>query len=126
MEAIAKSLVALLGASGERVSILSDNCADWILADLAIVRSGHVSAPLFTTMTAEKFSYAVNFLNVKLLFLGPAANWEAVRSEVPKDMIVVCLPHIEPVLGTLSFDEFLACGTGQPPPDCLTLTRSAA
>lgn len=116
VEAIAKALSALLGASGERVSILSDNCVDWILTDLAIIMSGHVSAPLFTTMTAEKFSYAVNFLDVKLLFLGPAANWEAIKSEAPKDMVVVSLPHIEPYPGTLSFDEFLARGVGKPSP----------
>lgn len=116
IEAISKALNASLGASGERVSILSENCADWILADLAIILSGHVSAPLFTTMTAEKFSYAVNFVDVKLLFLGPAANWEAIKSEAPKDMLVVSLPHIEPYPGTLSFDEFLARGVGEPAP----------
>ncbi len=116
VEAIAKSLKVLLGSQGERVSILSENCSDWILADLGIMLSGHVSAPLFTTMMADKFSYAVSFLDVKLMFLGNAPNWDNVKSHVPDGLTIVSLPHVEPHPGTMSFAEFIAQGKAEPVP----------
>ncbi|WOR15266.1 AMP-binding protein [Hyphomonas sp. FCG-A18] len=110
VRSIAASLQAMLGKSGKRVSILADNSADWILTDLGIMMSGHVSAPLFTSMSADKFEYALTFLDVQVLFLGPAANWEAVKDRVPSGVTIVALPSLEAPLGAISYDEFLAMG----------------
>src|ERR1700757_3566355 len=40
-------------ASGSRIVILSKNCAWWIMADLAIWISGHVSVPFFPALRDE-------------------------------------------------------------------------
>ncbi|MEO1169502.1 MAG: AMP-binding protein [Pseudomonadota bacterium] len=124
IEAIAKSLTTLLNGKGERVAILSDNCAEWILADWGIMLSGHVSSPLFTTMMAEKLAYVVDRLEVKLLFLGNTANWEAVEAVLPDDITIVSLPHIETAPSTMSFADFISLGEAQalsqsPDPDAL-------
>lgn len=113
MEAIAKSLAKLFDGAGERIAILSDNCAEWILADWGIMLSGHVSSPLFTTMMPEKLAYVVDRLDVKLLFLGNAANWEAVEAILPDGITVVSLPHIETAPGTMPFADFIALGEAQ-------------
>lgn len=34
---------------GERMALLSKNRAHWIMADLAVINSGNVAVPLFTT-----------------------------------------------------------------------------
>lgn len=113
IEAIARSLIKLLDGKGERVAILSDNCAEWILADWGIMLGGHVSSPLFTTMTAEKVEYVIGRLDVKILFLGNAANWEAVKAIMPDGITVVSLPHIETAPGTMPFADFISLGHGQ-------------
>ncbi len=53
IEAIARSLAAVLGGRGERVAILSNNCSAWVLADWGIMLGGHISLPLFPSMTAD-------------------------------------------------------------------------
>lgn len=116
IEAIAKSLSVLLEGEGERVSILSHNCPEWVLADWAIIMSGHISAPLFTTMTREKIAYATSFLNIKVLFLGHAPNWEAVKGAIPEGVTIIALPQVEPQPGVMSFEDFIALGRDRPVP----------
>ncbi len=78
--------------AGSRVGLLSNNCAHWVLSDLAIMGSGNVTVPLFTTMSPEVFEYVSEFSNISTLFLGPAANWEQVQDTLPKDIAIVRLP----------------------------------
>ncbi|MBE9539867.1 MAG: AMP-binding protein, partial [Proteobacteria bacterium] len=72
----------------------------------------HVSAPLFTTMNPNIFSYVMDFADIKLLFVGSADNWEEVKALVPLQVQVVTLPGIGAIDGALSFSEFIALGEG--------------
>ena len=36
-----------------KVGILSKNCAHWIMSDLAIMMSGHISVPLYPNLSAD-------------------------------------------------------------------------
>ena len=38
---------------GSKVGILSKNCGHWIMSDLAIMMSGHVSVPMYPNLNAE-------------------------------------------------------------------------
>src|SRR5690554_8192253 len=42
---IASSLLALDLPPGSRIAILSKNCAEWFITDLAIMMAGHISVP---------------------------------------------------------------------------------
>ncbi|PCH79253.1 MAG: hypothetical protein COC02_08720 [Rhodospirillaceae bacterium] len=39
--------------AGDRVALVSKNCAEWIIADLAIWVAGGVSVPLYPTLLAD-------------------------------------------------------------------------
>ena len=39
--------------AGSRVAILSKNCAHWLMSDFAIWMAGHVSVPIYPTLTAD-------------------------------------------------------------------------
>src|SRR5210317_1728793 len=54
---IAAALRALGLAPGDRVSIVSKNCAHWVIADLATMMSGCASSPAFTSMSASDVLY---------------------------------------------------------------------
>ncbi len=56
---VAAALQALGLGSGERICILSKNCAHWLISDLAIMMSGCDSAPAFTIMTEEDVLYII-------------------------------------------------------------------
>ena len=113
IETIARSLSVLVREPRQNVAILSKNCAHWVMIDLGVIRAGHVSAPLFTTMTPDIFSYIMDFADIKVLFVGSADNWEAVQALVPQRVQVVCLPDTEAIDNTLPFDDFIALGEDQ-------------
>ena len=54
---MASALQAIGLEAGDRVSILSRNCAHWVIADLATMMSGGSSAPVFTSMTGQDARY---------------------------------------------------------------------
>ena len=80
--------------SGTSIAILSKNRAHWTLADMAILASGHVSIPLFTTLVPDTVEYVLEFTQSKLLVLGEASNWDAIKPRLPKGMRVLVLPGV--------------------------------
>jgi long-chain acyl-CoA synthetase len=52
---VATSLLALDLPKGSHIAILSKNCAEWFITDLAIMLAGHVSVPIYST-ASEKSS----------------------------------------------------------------------
>lgn len=114
--AIATSLSSILPKTGCKVSILAENSAEWTLAELGIMRAGHISAATFTTMTPDNFSYVIDFAEIELIFVGAASNWQKVRHTLPQRVTVVALPGVDVDGADYSFAEFIALGNGQKPP----------
>lgn len=112
-QAIAAWLESEYGTAGTRIGILSKNRAHWFLADLAVAASGHVSVPLFTTLTPDTVDYILNFSEVQLLILGQADNWEQVRGVVPANTRVLTLPGVKGPDDALRWEDVLAQYAGQ-------------
>ena len=53
-----------------KIAILSKNCAHWIMSDLAIMMSGHVSVPLYPNLSAETLNKILIHSETKLMFVG--------------------------------------------------------
>ncbi len=94
-QAVAAWLEAQYGDSGTSIGILSKNRAHWTLADMAILASGNVSIPLFTTQNAETTEYVLNFAEVKLIVLGEASNWDKIKPILPAGTRVLVLPGVD-------------------------------
>ena len=92
---VAAALQALGLGSGERICILSKNCAHWLISDLAIMMSGGASAPAFTSMTAEDVLYIIEHSEAKMLIVGETDNWQEVRAIVPDHVKVISLPSVD-------------------------------
>ena len=54
------------------IAIYGKNSAHWLMADLAIWMSGHISVPLYPTLNADGAAYVLNHSEAKLLFME---NW---------------------------------------------------
>lgn len=52
------------------VALLSKNCAHWIMADLAIMMTGHVSVPLYPTLSAESIHQILEHSESKVIIIG--------------------------------------------------------
>ncbi|HEY0743658.1 MAG TPA: AMP-binding protein, partial [Chryseosolibacter sp.] len=52
------------------ISILSKNCAHWIMADLAIWMARHISVPLYPTLSRTGIHQILEHSQSKILFVG--------------------------------------------------------
>lgn len=55
---------------GSKIALLSKNCAHWMMADMAIMMSGHVSVPIYPNVNAKTVEYILNHSEAKMLFVG--------------------------------------------------------
>ena len=71
---------------GDRVAILSKNCAEWFITDLALMIGGFISIPIYPTANADTINYVLNHSGSKAIFIGKLDNWQeqeaGVRGEV--------------------------------------------
>ncbi len=69
-----RSTAAFLNAQGfepgSRIAIISSNSADWLVVDVAIMLSGHISVPLYPGQDVETGSYILGHSGAQLVFVG--------------------------------------------------------
>ena len=86
----ARQMAAYLKAqdlpAGSAVAIISKNCAEWILADLAIWMAGHVSVPLYPTLTSDSVKQILSHSEARFVFVGKLDDWATMKPGVPKDL----------------------------------------
>lgn len=55
---------------GDKILIISENNPNWFIADFAIMSSGCVTVPAYTTYTKKDFEYIINDSEAKLAFIS--------------------------------------------------------
>lgn len=90
-----RGMAAYLKASGlkpgDRVGILSKNCAYWIMSDLAIWMAGGVSVPLYPTLTADSVRQILQHSESRFLFVGKLDTWDSMKAGV--DPAIRCIRY---------------------------------
>ncbi|MDP3813610.1 AMP-binding protein [Pseudomonas sp.] len=90
---LASALRALGCAPGERVALLSKNCAEWFIADLAIMLAGLVSVPLYPLQSAESIDYVLRHAQCKAIFLGKLDEPEKLAAGIPPEVLRIAMPY---------------------------------
>mmetsp|Transcript_27033 Transcript_27033/g.45029 ORF Transcript_27033/g.45029 Transcript_27033/m.45029 type:complete len:562 (+) Transcript_27033:77-1762(+) len=77
-----------------QIAIMSKNCAWWIIADLAIMMTGHVSVPVYPTLTAETTKFILEHSESKLLFVGKLDDhpWQEMKKGIPEGLHTISFP----------------------------------
>tara|TARA_B100000497_G_C7684293_1_gene414417 strand:+ start:802 stop:2448 length:1647 start_codon:yes stop_codon:yes gene_type:complete len=75
-----------------KIAILSKNCAHWIMSDLAIMMSGHISVPLYPNLSAKILNKILIHSETKLMFVGKLDDFEKMKSGIPSDVNCVTYP----------------------------------
>ena len=96
-----------------QIAICSKNCAWWVLADLAIWMSGHVSVPVFPTLTAENTRYILEHSESKLLFIGKLDDhpWQEMKTGIPPDLPTISFPLCPANSAQKKWDDIIATAT---------------
>ncbi|MBO9534616.1 MAG: long-chain fatty acid--CoA ligase [Solirubrobacteraceae bacterium] len=66
---VAKGLVGLGVAPGDRVGILSTTRAEWVIADLAILATGAIVVPIYQTNAPEECQHVIKDSGLTVLFV---------------------------------------------------------
>lgn len=64
-------------SDGDRVAIYSDNSAEWIVFDLAIMALGAVTVPIYSTNNQDQAEYILNESECKIILVGNQEQYDA-------------------------------------------------
>ncbi len=94
--------------AASQIAIMSKNCAWWLMADLAIMMTGHVGVPIYPTLTADTVKYTLEHSESKLLFVGKldAKPWNEMKKGIPSDMKCISFPLCP---DDVSYDKWADC-----------------
>lgn len=107
---MAQALRDLGCEQGDRVAILSKNCAHWIMADLAIMMAGCVSVPLYPTQQADSIDYVLRHSETKVIFVGKLDEWQKMDSGIPSSVKRIRFPYPDPMTAEYDWNHLLETG----------------
>jgi long-chain acyl-CoA synthetase len=90
---LAAALLSLNLPPQSSIAILSKNCAHWFMADLAIMMAGHVTVPLYPTLSATGVRHILEHSEAKVIFIGKLDNYESQRSGIPDTISKISFPY---------------------------------
>lgn len=80
---IATYLVGLNLPPHSKVALLSKNCAHWIMADFATWMAGHISVPLYPTLSSTSIREILEHSEAKVIFLGKLDDYRSQQAGIP-------------------------------------------
>jgi len=132
---IANALIQMELGIGARVGLLSKNCAEWIIADLAIMMAGMVSVPIYPSANRKTISYVLNDSGCKVIFIGRIDDFKEADAGIASDISRILFPYPSELLDdknkrVLSWDELLKTEPlnelpKQNPEDTMTITYTS-
>jgi len=90
---MATALKALNLPPKSHIGLVSKNCREWLVADIAIIMAGYVSVPFFPTLTGKQIGEVLKLGDVNALFVGKIENWDDMGKGVPSDMPIISFPE---------------------------------
>lgn len=73
--------------SKSKVALLSKNCAEWLIADLAIMMSGHVSVPIYPTLSADGIRPLLEHSEAKAIFIGKLDEFSKQKAGIGQSLL---------------------------------------
>ncbi len=86
---IAAGLNSLQLPLRSRIAILSKNCPHWIMADLAIMMSGHISVPLYPTLTPHSIKSVLDHSEASAIIIGKLDDFGSQAAGLPSHIVPI-------------------------------------
>jgi len=90
---IASGLKASGFNQGDRIGIISKNCAEWFIADLAIMMAGMISVPIYPTAGQKTISFVVEHCDMKAIFVGKFDSLDAAETAIKTGVLRIAFPY---------------------------------
>ena len=79
--------------AGDKVALLSKNCAQWFIADLAMQMGQYVSVPIYPTANVDTIEYVLRHSEAKAIFVGKLDDWKSQEAGVPVALLRIAFPY---------------------------------
>lgn len=95
---------------GDKIALVSKNCAEWFITDLALMMGDYVSVPIFPTAGAETIEYCIEHSESKAVIVGKLDDGTAVSEVLTKhpELITISLPYSSAPACQFEFSELIA------------------
>lgn len=90
---VAASLLAMGLPKGSHIAILSKNCAEWFITDLAIMLAGHVSVPIYSTAGEKTIRYVLDHAKCPVIFVGKLDKTEKQVAAIDDGIVKLAFPY---------------------------------
>jgi long-chain acyl-CoA synthetase len=108
----ARTMATYLNSLGlapkSNIAIVSKNCAEWIISDMAILMAGHVSVPFYATLTADQLNHVLVHSESKVCFVGKLDDWAGMKAGIPSDVKCISFPTYNPDADHAQWNDILA------------------
>ncbi len=81
-------------SSGDRCVLLSENRPQWLIADIAIMNSGGVTVPLFTTYSNSDYEYIINDCGPKVCIVSNKLQYEKIEKFLNNNIKIISIDEI--------------------------------
>ena len=79
---------------GDRCVLLSENRPQWLIADIAIMNSGGVTVPLFTTYSDSDYEYIINDCEPKVCIVSNNLQYEKINKFLNNKIKIISINEI--------------------------------
>ena len=79
---------------GDRVLLLSENRPEWLIADLAIMNSGGITVPIFTTYSEKDYEYIINDCKPKICIVSNNIQLKKIDRFISDQIKVLSIENI--------------------------------
>jgi long-chain acyl-CoA synthetase len=109
VQQIAGALRHLGLVPGDKVAILSKNCAEWFITDLALMLGGYISVPIYPTANADTIRYVLEHSGTKAIFIGKLDYWADQEAGVGGEILRLAMPY-DTMPAQYQWDQLLSLG----------------
>lgn len=80
---------------GDKIALISKNCAEWFITDLALMLGDYISVPIFPTAGSDTIEHCITHSGSKALIAGKLDDSTATTEVMNKlsDLISISLPY---------------------------------
>ena len=82
-------------SKGDRCILLSENRPEWLISDIAIMNSGGVTVPLFTTYSEDDYEFIVNDCQPKVCIVSNFDQFEKIKKFIKENIIIISIDEFD-------------------------------
>jgi len=78
-------------SKGDRCVLLSENRPEWLIADIAIMNSGGITVPLFTTYSEKDYEYIINDCKPKICIVSNETQFRKIKKFISHETRILSI-----------------------------------